>query len=58
MAETITYSVLMTNFGMFKGTFDNLDDAVTHAKALGFECAIFMTAPGKDAELVRTVKPY
>lgn len=60
----ITYSVLMINFGIFKGTFDNLDDAVTHAKDLGFECAIYKSVPGKELnvpialEMVRTVKPY
>jgi hypothetical protein len=53
-----TYSVLMINFGIFKGTFDTLDAAVVHAKNLGFECAIYMNAPGKDSEMVRTVKPY
>lgn len=53
-----TYSVLMINFGIFKGTFDTLDAAVVHAKGLGFECAIYMNAPGKDSEMVRTVKPY
>jgi len=53
-----TYSVLMINFGIFKGTFDTLDAAVRHATALGFECAIFMNAPNKDLEMVRSVKPY
>jgi|688.fasta_scaffold166001_1 hypothetical protein len=47
------YTVFMTNFGMNKGSFPTLDQAVQHAKLLGFECAIF-----KDGELIRVVKPY
>ena len=53
-----TYYVLMVNFGIYKGTFDNLDAAVAHARDLGFECAIFVNVPGKDSEMIRTVKPY
>ena len=47
------YTVHMVNFGLNKGSFDTLDEAKKHAKALGFECAIY-----KGSEFICSVKPY
>lgn len=55
---TATYTVWMVNFNIDKGTFTTLDEAVAHAKKLGFECAIWRKEPDKEYELVRTVKPW
>ncbi len=43
-----TYTVHMVNFNMNKGTFPTVDEAIAQAKALGFECAIWVNEPGKD----------
>ena len=47
------YHVYMVNFDLFKGTFETLEEAKAHAKALGFECAIF-----RGNDVVASVKPY
>lgn len=47
------YTVYMVNFYMNKGSFNNLDDAIAQARALGFECAIMY-----NGDVVATVKPY
>jgi len=47
------FTVHMVNFNMNKGTFPTLAEAVAQARALGFECAIFL-----DGEFVQSVKPY
>jgi hypothetical protein len=45
----------MVNFGINKGSFGTLEEAIAHARALGFECAIFSNDPGMELVLV---KPY
>ena len=53
------YTVHMVNFNTYKGSFKTLDEAITHAKYLGFECAIWVNEPGKRAPLhLCNVKPY
>lgn len=47
------YTVYMINFGLNKGTFSTLEEAIAHAKALGFECSILA-----NNEHILTVKPY
>lgn len=47
------FTVYMVNFNLNKGTFSTLAEAVAQARALGFECAIFL-----DGEFVQAVKPY
>ena len=49
----ITYTVHMVNFGLNKGSFHTLAEAIAHAKALGFECSIVA-----NNEHILTVKPY
>ena len=44
-----TYTVRMVNFGMNKGTFSTVDEAIAQANALGFEFAIVVNEPGKDS---------
>lgn len=51
------YRVYMVNFNLYKGTFKTLDEAVDHAKALGFECAIYKQ-DNETSVYVRSVKPY
>lgn len=51
--EKKMFTVHMVNFNMNKGTFPTLEQAVAHAKALGFECAIF-----RGNEFIKSVKPY
>lgn len=53
-----TYTVHLTNFGLNKGTFQTAKEAIEHAKALGFECAILVNEPGKDSLHLCNVKPY
>jgi hypothetical protein len=53
-----TYTVHMVNFNMNKGTFPTVDEAIYQAKALGFECAIWVNEPGKDPLHLCNVKPY
>ena len=47
------YTVYLTDFGITKGTFPTLCQAVVFARQLGFETAIVY-----GDELVRTCKPY
>jgi hypothetical protein len=53
-----TYTVYMINFGLNKGTFSTAEEAIAHAKALGFECSIVVNEPNKDSLHLCTVKPY
>ena len=54
-----SYSVYMINFGMFKGTFATVEQAIAHARTLGFECSIVVNEPGRqDSMHLCTVKPY
>jgi hypothetical protein len=53
-----TYTVYMVNFNMTKGTFNTAQEAIDQAKALGFECAIWVNEPGKDSLYLCNVKPY
>ena len=53
-----TYTVHMVNIDLNKGTFDTEQEAVDQARALGFECAIWLNEPGKPAQYLRTVRPY
>ena len=52
------YTVHMVNFNMNKGTFNTAQEAIDQAKALGFECAIFVNEPGKESLHLCNVKPY
>ena len=52
----IMYTVFMINFGLNKGSFNTLEEAIAHAKALGFECSI--VAKVANNEHILTVKPY
>lgn len=52
------YSVYLVNFNMTKGTFDTAEEAIAHAKSMGFECAIWVVEFGKDPLHLCTVKPY
>ena len=51
----ITYTVHMVNFGLNKGTFTSLAEAIAQAKALGFECSIVSSDPNFEPI---SVKPY
>jgi len=54
-----TYTVYMVNFNMTKGTFNTVEEAINQAKALGFECAIWVNEPNKDGPMhLCNVKPY
>lgn len=53
----MVYTVWMTNFNMRKGSFNTLDEAINHAKALGFECHIVVD-DGTIVSHVCNVKPY
>lgn len=53
-----TYTVYMINFGLDKGTFATLEEAINHAKSLGFECAIWVNEPQKRPLNLCVVKPY
>lgn len=53
-----TYTVHMINFGMTKGTFPTVEQAVEQARAIGFECSILVNEPGKDPLHLCVVKPY
>jgi hypothetical protein len=53
-----TYTVYMVNFDMTKGTFNTVKEAIDQAKALGFECAIWLNDPGKESLHLCNVKPY
>lgn len=53
-----TYTVHMINFNMNKGTFDTAEKAISQAKELGFECAIWVKEPGKQPLHLCTVRPY
>lgn len=50
----MTYTVFMVNFGINKGSFSTLEEAIAHAKALGFECAIVSNDPGIEPVLVKS----
>jgi hypothetical protein len=54
----VTYTVHMVNFNMNKGTFNTAEQAIAQAKALGFECAIWVNEPGKQPLHLCNVKPY
>lgn len=60
----MVFTVYMVNFKMFKGSFPTGQEAVDHAKALGFECAIYEnynTTSKMDWDqmyFVETIKPY
>ena len=58
--ETImtTYTVRMINFGLDKGTFATVQEAIDQAKQLGFECSIVVNEPGKQPLQLCMVKPY
>lgn len=52
--QPIAYTVHMVNFDMMnKGVFYSLEQAVELARALGFECAIYL-----GANFICSVKPY
>ena len=51
----MTYTVHMVNFGINKGSFGTLEEAIAHARALGFECAIVSNDPNVAPVMV---KPY
>ena len=51
----ITYTVHMVNFGLNKGTFMSLAEAIAHANALGIECSIVSSDPNFEPI---SVKPY
>ena len=51
----ITYTVHMVNFGLNKGSFHTLEEAIAHARALGFECSIVSSDPSVEPI---SVKPY
>lgn len=51
----MTYTVHMVNFGINKGSFCTLEEAIAQAKALGFECAIVSNDPNVAPVMV---KPY
>lgn len=53
-----TYTVYMVNFDMTKGTFNTAQEAIDQARALGFECAIWVNEPGKEPLHLCNVKPY
>lgn len=53
-----SYTVHMVNFGLNKGTFATVDEAIAHARALGFECAIWVNEPGRDPLHLCMVRPY
>ena len=53
-----TYTVYMINFNMAKGTFNTAQEAIDQAKALGFECAVWVNESGKDPLQLCVVKPY
>lgn len=53
-----SYTVHMINFNLDKGTFSNVQDAINHARALGFECSIVLNEPGKTPLHLCTVKPF
>lgn len=55
--ESSMYTVFMVNFGMTKGTFAHLEDAIVFAKGLGFECAIYKSDE-HPWQYIRAVKPY
>lgn len=54
----VTYTVHMVNFNMNKGTFNTAEQAISQAKALGFECAIWVNELGKQPLHLCNVKPY
>jgi len=51
----MTYTVFMVNFGINKGSYNTLEEAIAHARALGFECAIVSNDP---IVAPVSVKPY
>lgn len=53
-----SYTVHMVNFNMNKGTFPTVEEAIAHAKHLGFECVIVVNEPGKDSLILCSVRPY
>jgi uncharacterized cupin superfamily protein len=53
-----SYVVHMVNFDMNKGTFATAEAAIAQARALGFECAIWVNEPGKRPMHLCNVKPY
>jgi len=55
LERTMIYTVHMVNFGLNKGSFHTLAEAIAHARALGFECSIVSTDPNVAPILV---KPY
>jgi len=55
---TKQYTVYMTNFGLNKGSFPTLEEAIAHAKALGFECSINVKEESKRPLHVCRVRPY
>ena len=55
LESTMIYTVHMVNFGINKGTFKSLEEAIAQAKALGFECSIVSSDPNFEPI---SVKPY
>ena len=53
-----TYTVHMVNFNMNKGTFNSVEEAIEHAKNLGFECSIVVNEPGKTPLNLCKIGPY
>lgn len=53
-----TYTVYMINFDLNKGTFPTAEQAISQARQLGFECAIWVNEPGKQPLYLCTVRPY
>lgn len=53
-----SYIVHMVNFNMNKGTFSTAEEAIAQARALGFECVVWVVEPGKDPLHLCSVKPY
>ena len=58
LLQDIFHEAQTINFNMNKGTFPTVDEAIAKAKALGFECAIWVNEPGKDPLHLCNVKPY
>jgi len=54
-----TYSVYMINFdNLYKGTFSSKKEALARARALGYECAIWISdESNKESSLLCVVLP-
>lgn len=53
-----SYTVHMINFGINKGTFPTVEEAIQQARAMGFQCAIWVNEPGKRPLHLCTVNPW